>query len=90
MAIFTIKYLQEKALSSKKRNKLDDSEFGIPDKRKYPLNDEAHVRSAIKMFNYVDEEDEKELARRIKRAMKKFNITDVTVRKKNRFSKYYK
>jgi len=77
-------------MSAAERNKLPDSAFGIPDKRKYPLDTEAHVRSAIKFFNYVDKEDEEELAKNIIKAMKKFNITDVNVGEKNRFSKYYK
>lgn len=72
-----------------KRSELLDSAFGVPSKRKFPLDTEAHVRSAIKFFNYVDPEDEEELARRIIAAMKKFNITDVKVGKRNRFSKYY-
>ena len=76
-------------MSSAERNKLPDSAFGIPSKRKYPLDTEAHVRSAIKFFNYCDKEDEAELARNIIKAMKKFNITDVKVGKNNRFSKYY-
>lgn len=73
-----------------KRSELPDSEFGVPSKRKFPLDTEAHVRSAIKFFNYVDPEDEEELAKRIIAAMKKFNITDVKVSEKNRFSKYYR
>ena len=77
-------------MSAAERNKLPDSAFGIPSKRKYPLDTEAHVRSAIKFFNYCDKEDEAELARNIIKAMKKFNITDVKVGEKNRFSKYYK
>ena len=77
-------------MTAAERNKLPDSAFGIPSKRKYPLDTEAHVRSAIKFFNYVDKEDEAELARNIIKAMKKFNITDVKVGKNNRFSKYYK
>ena len=72
-----------------KRSELPDQAFGVPSKRKFPLDTEAHVRSAIKFFNYVDPEDEEELARNIKKAMKKFNITDVHVSDKNRFSKYY-
>ena len=72
-----------------KRSELPDDAFGVPSKRKFPLDTEAHVRSAIKFFNYVDPEDEAELARRIIAAMKKFNITDVKVSEKNRFSKYY-
>ena len=77
-------------MSSAERNKLPDSAFGVPSKRKFPLDTEKHVRSAIKFFNYVDKEDEEELARNIIKAMKKFNITDVKVGKNNRFSKYYK
>lgn len=77
-------------ITETKRSELPDSAFGVPSKRKFPLDTEAHVRSAIKFFNYVDPEDEAELARRIKAAMKKFNITDVHVSERNRFSKYYK
>lgn len=79
-------YINE--MSSKERNGLPDSVFGIPSKRKYPLDTEAHVRSAIKFFNYCDKKDEKELAENIIRAMKKFNITGIKVSDKNRFSKY--
>ena len=45
-----------------KRSELPDSAFGVPSQRKFPLDTEAHVRSAIKFFNYVDPEDEAELA----------------------------
>jgi hypothetical protein len=76
-------------MTTEERNKLPDSAFGIPSKRKYPLDTEARVRSAIKFFNYCDTDDEKELASNIIKAMKKFNITDVNVDEKNRFSKYY-
>lgn len=81
--------LFEASMPAKERNALPDSEFGIPSQRKYPLNDEAHVRAAIKMFNHVDSAHEEELARRIKSKMKKFGIDDVSVGNSNRFSKYY-
>ena len=81
--------LVEGKLKADKRNNLDDSEFGIPDKRKYPLNDEAHVRAAVRMFNHVHPEDEKKLAKRLIKAIKKYNITDLEVSEKNRFYKYY-
>ena len=77
-------------MSAAERNKLPDSAFGIPSKRKYPLDTEAHVRSAIRFFNYVSKEDEQELADSINKAIRKFNITDIKVGKNNRFSKYYK
>lgn len=85
--VFDKDYVDE--MSAKERNALKDSDFGIPSKRKYPLDTEAHVRSAIKFFNYCDKEDEKELAFNIIKAMKRFNITDIKVSDKNRFSKYY-
>ncbi len=71
------------------RSELPDSAFGIPEERKYPLDTEARVRSAIKFFNYVDARYEKQLAENILKAMKKFNITNVNVGEKNRFKKYY-
>jgi len=77
-------------MTAAERNKLKDSDFGIPSKRKYPLDTEAHVRSAIRFFNYVDKEDEVELAGNINKAIRKFNITDIKVGKNNRFYKYYK
>lgn len=72
-----------------KRSELDDSEFGVPSKRKFPLDTEKHVRSAVKFFNYVDPEDEELLAENIIKALKKFNIKDINVSEKNRFYKYY-
>jgi len=75
-------------MSAAERNKLPDSAFGIPSQRKYPLDTEAHVKSAIKFFNYVDKEHEEELAKNIIKAIKKFNMHP-TVGKNNRFSNYY-
>ena len=77
-------------MSASERNKLPDSAFGVPSKRKFPLDSEKHVRSAIKFFNYVDKADEETLAKNIIKAMKKYNIDDVKVGENNRFSKYYK
>ena len=79
--------LQENKLSSDTRNSLSGKDFGIPDKRKYPLTDAKHVKSAIKFFNYVDEEDEAELARNIKRKAKEFGVP-IRCGKQNRLSKY--
>lgn len=36
-----------KDLSAAARNNLDDSQFACPEKRKYPINDAAHVRAAL-------------------------------------------
>lgn len=82
-------FLNEEKLDTEDRNALRDSTFGLPKQRKYPLNDEQHVRSAIAYFNKCDPKDEEELARNIKKAMKKFNM-EANVSPENRFSKYYK
>ena len=84
-------YMFEKTLKAKDRNKLDDSEFGIPSLRKYPIHDKAHVSAAIQRFNHVDVKHEKELAHNIIKAMKKFGMmNEVEVSDKNRFKKYLK
>lgn len=71
-----------------KRSDLPDSIFGIPSQRKYPMQDKEHVLSAIKFFNYVDEDHEKELAKNIIKNMKKYDIPFDTVGKKNRLRNY--
>ena len=78
----------EDKLSSKDRNSFDNSEFGIPSKRKFPLNDKSHVLAAIRMFNHVDPEDEKELANNIIKKMKYYNIPFDTVGENNKLYKY--
>ena len=82
------KFFGEAAMSSGERNALKNSEFGLPNKRKYPLNDEAHVRSAIKFFNHCDESDRAELAKRIKSKMKKYGISYDVVGDKNALKQY--
>lgn len=76
--------IQEAKLKASER-----TNFGLPSKKKYPMTDPQHVRQAIRMFNHCDPEDEAELARNIKKYMKKYGIEDVEVSEKNRFSKYY-
>ena len=89
--MFIDKYvpLSEEELSTEDRKNLKTKTFGLPDKRKYPLNDARHVISAITYFNTCDPEDERELAININKAIKKFNLHP-TVSEKNRFYKYYK
>ena len=93
-------YLLEEKLDTKERNSLDDSKFGLPELRKYPLNDKAHVLLAIKFFNHCPEEDRDKLAHNILSAIgKQFSEdewADIHVGKNNKFfpywekSKYYK
>ena len=63
-------------IDEEKRSELPDSEFGMPSQRKYELDTKKHVLSAIKLFNWVDEEHEEELARNILKKIDEFHISD--------------
>ena len=82
------KYNIEVISMKEKRSELPDSVFGIPSQRKYPMQDREHVLSAIKFFNYVDEDHEKELAENIIKKMKEYKIPFDTVGEKNRLRNY--
>ena len=76
-------YYNESAMKAKERNALDDSEFGIPRLRKYPLNDQKHVKFAIRMFGHCkDPKDRAELAKRIFAKIKEYDM-DVKIGKGN-------
>ena len=62
-------------LSETKRSDLPDDAFGIPEDRKYPLDTEDHVKSAIKLFGHAEESKKKVLAQSIRKAAKKYDIT---------------
>ena len=62
-------------LSETKRSELPDNAFGIPEDRKYPLDTEQHVKSAIKLFGHAEEGKKKKLAQNIRSAAKKYDIT---------------
>ena len=62
-------------ITETKRSELPDSAFGIPEDRKFPLDTAQHVKSAIHLFGHAQEDKKKRLARRIKAAAKKYNIT---------------
>lgn len=81
----------EAQLTAKERKEIPDREYGLPKKRKYPMPDKKHVRAAIRFFNYVNKEDEAELARNINKMAKKYGMVDeIKVGSDNRFSKYWK
>ena len=80
--------IEESKLSSEERDKLDDEDFGIPELRKYPLNDKKHVEQAIKMFNHVDRKYEELLADNILTAMEKYKISTDSIGKSNKLRKY--
>lgn len=80
--------LNEDGLSTRERNELPASAFGIPSMRKYPLTDASHVKSAIKLFGHCPKAHEKELASNIKSAMRKYDIPFDSVGKDNKLYKY--
>ena len=82
--------MAEKVATDSEKGKLSDKDFGIPQTRSYPINDEEHVRAAIRMFNHCPKEYEATLAKNIIKKLKSFNITDIEVSEDNRFYKYYK
>ena len=67
--------INESKLTTKERNNLDSSEFGLPDERKFPLNDKRHVEMAIKMFKYCNPDKREILAKNIAKAARRYNIT---------------
>lgn len=78
------------ALSEEERNKLPDSEFGIPETRSYPMPDPEHVKYAIQMFDRSHKEDRDELAKNIIKFIKKYKIeNDIHVGKNNDFYRYW-
>lgn len=67
-------YFQEEKISTDERKKLEDSQFGIPSLRKYPLTDEKHVEQAVRFFNKADPQYKPELARNIVKRAKELNM----------------
>lgn len=80
--------LKEEKLSAKDRREIDDSDFGIPSQRRFPMPDKSHVLAAIRFFNKVDAEHEAELARNIIKKMKAYGISPDVVGPTNRLRKY--
>ena len=64
----------EESISAKERREIPVDKFGLPEERKYPLDTPEHVRSAIKLFGHCEEDKKHQLAVRIMKAAKKFNI----------------
>lgn len=74
-----------------KESKDEDNKcYGLPKLKKYPMPDKDHVISAIRFFNYVSPENEKELAKNIKKKMREYDISYSKVGDKNRLKKYIK
>lgn len=64
----------EKKLTSKDRKVMKNTEFGIPELKKYPLNDAAHVKSAISYFSKAPAKYKHSLALKILKAAKKYGV----------------
>jgi hypothetical protein len=67
-------YFPESKLNTYERNELKDSDFGLPEERKFPLIDEIHIRQAIKMFSYCPKNKRTELRKNINKKIKEFNL----------------
>ena len=79
--------MNEAAMKSSKRNALSDDQFGLPEDRKYPLNDAKHVRLAVKMFGHCEEGKRKKLAGNILKAAEKHGVS-IKVGKNNPMAEY--
>lgn len=68
--------VQEAVLKAKDKEKLKDSEFGVPELRAYPLNDEIHIMKAVQQFSRgkLTKEQRLQLAHRILRAAHAHNM----------------
>lgn len=67
-----------------------DKKYGLPNLKKFPMPDAAHVRSAIKFFNYASPHQEKTLAKAILERMEEYGMSfdDFEVGDDNRFKNY--
>lgn len=68
-------------LSTEERKELNDSDFGIPELREFPIPDAAHIRAAEAYFKYAPEQYKAELARNIlyKAQLYGVNIQSATI-----------
>ena len=79
--------VNEEKLSTDDRKNLDRKLFGLPEHRKYPLNDKEHVRKAIQFFKFCPAKDKNELAKNINKRIKELDMK-IEVSKDNPFYKY--
>ncbi len=68
-------------LSSEERRELPASDYGLPERREYPMPDAAHVRAAEAYFRYCPEDLKPRLAKAIleKAAQYGVNVESPTV-----------
>ena len=88
MIMHDIVYGSDDTVAHAEKEEADEAmQYGLPTKKKFPMPDADHVRSAIKFFNYVSPKDEEELASAILNKMDEYGVNDIEVGKNNRFSK---
>lgn len=61
-------------LDAAERHQLPDSDYGLPERREYPMPDAAHVRAAEAYFRYCPEELKPRLAKAILAKAKQFGV----------------
>lgn len=61
-------------LTAGERRELEDSDFGIPETREFPMPDAAHVRAAEAYFRYAPVDKKQELALRILKKAEQFGV----------------
>jgi len=86
--IFTESYYKRYQNTLKKENLPSNPEYGVPEENKFPLFDKKHVIAAIRSFNYVKSEHEKNLARRIIAKMKEHGLRKSSVGEENKLRPY--
>lgn len=72
-----------KGMSTAEENRLSDSDFAFPEKRKEPLRDATHVRNAIARFDQVEGVSDAERDRAWKRIVAQAKKFDVEVSEGN-------
>lgn len=61
-------------LDAAERRELSADDFGLPDRREFPMPDAPHVRAAEAYFRYAPEDRKAELARNILRKAQEFGV----------------
>ena len=61
-------------IDTEERHELSDDDFGLPDRREFPLIDAAHVRAAEAYFRFAPEDRKAELARNILRKADQYGV----------------
>ena len=80
--------LFEHILTMRERGNLPESEYGLPEVKKYPLTDKEHVLKAIQYFGSCPDKQMHILAANINKKIKQFKM-NVNVSETNKFYKYY-